>query len=120
MGLLATLFGNKKPEFTDRIWLTTASKMTDLVSQVRNAQERGVNAVVVTHFQATHRFVLEALDKAGVRVHAVTNSTNFPSSVLDVLGVDKPTVSNRVRSRTCRFEPKVEPTYAFARGIIPA
>ncbi len=85
MGLLEILFRKKEPEFAERIWLTTECKINDLVIQVRNGQERGVNSVVVTHFKATHRSLLEALDKGGVSFHVVTNSTQFPSNVQDVL-----------------------------------
>ena len=85
MGLREMLFGKKGPEFAERIWLTTEGKIHDLVIQVRNGQERGVNSVVVTHFKATHRSLLEALERGGVSLHVVTNSAQFPSNVPDVL-----------------------------------
>lgn len=85
MKVLKMLFGAPKPEFKERIWLTTERKMNDLVIQVRNSQMRGINSVVVTHFKTTQVSLIEALDRSGVSFQVITNSTQFPSNILDVL-----------------------------------
>jgi hypothetical protein len=84
MGILEMLFGKKKPKFSERIWLTKQGKITDLMNHVRNDQKCGLQSVVVTHFQDTLNTLLEALNKEGVPLHIIKNSSQFPSGVPDM------------------------------------
>ncbi len=81
MGILEMLFGKKKPEFTERIWVTKNGKVDDLLSHVRRSQAQGLNSVVVTHFQDTQQSLIVALEKVGASIHVIKNSSQFPSGI---------------------------------------
>jgi hypothetical protein len=78
MRLLNRFFGKKTPEFTERIWLTTARKFDDLVVQVRQCQSLGGLPVAVGHFPATLQRILHAFDKSGLAVRVVSSAPQFP------------------------------------------
>jgi hypothetical protein len=84
MRIFEMMFGKKKPQFAERIWLTTQGKINDLLSQLRSNTERGLNSVVVTHFQVTHQSLLEIFAKGGINCHVIKSSSQFPSSMPDV------------------------------------
>ncbi len=92
MGLMELLLGRKKPEFVERICLTTERKLAEIVGQVRADRERGVGCVAVTHFQATHRALLEAFDKDGVKGRSIANSREFPTNVLQLVSKEGSTL----------------------------
>lgn len=81
MRLLDRLFGKKAPEFTERIWITTARKFDDLVVQVRQCQSLGGLPVAVTHFPATQQRLLDAFDTSGATVHVVSSAPQFPAEL---------------------------------------
>ncbi len=83
MRLLDRLFGKKAPEFTERIWLSTAQKIDDLVAQVRRGLGVGVYPVAVAHFPATQRRLLEAFDKSGIAAHEISSPSQFPAELPD-------------------------------------
>lgn len=83
MGLFDRLFGMRGPEFTERIWLTTAGKLGDIVDQVRANIERGIYPIVVVHFRKSLKLLLDVLRKSGIRVQTVESSVKFPAQIAD-------------------------------------
>jgi len=84
MGIFEMIFGKKKPQFAERIWLTTQGKTNDLLSHLRSNAVRGLNSVVVTHFQDTQQSLLENLAKSGLTCHVIKSASQFPSGMPDV------------------------------------
>lgn len=85
MGMLEMLFGKKKPVFSERIWLNKQAKIADLLNRVQADHTCGRPSVVVAHFQDTLNMLLEIFGKDGVTLQVITNSSQFPSGVPDVL-----------------------------------
>lgn len=83
MRLLDRLFGEKAPEFTERMWSTTAQKIDDLVAQVRRCHALGAYPVAVAHFRATQQRLLDAFDKSGIAAHGISSPAQFPAELPD-------------------------------------
>jgi len=83
MRLLDKLLEKKAPEFTERIWSTSAQKIDDLVAQVRKCSTRGVYPVAVAHFPATQQRLLDAFGAGGIEARGISSPSQFPSEFPD-------------------------------------
>lgn len=73
MGIFSKLFGETAPVFDERIWLTDAAKVADLVQRVRGSSETGSYPLVVHHFEDTGASVESALKRADVSCRRFTD-----------------------------------------------
>jgi len=81
MGLLDRLFGKGVPEFTERIWSTTAQKFEDFLAQVQRCHALGVYPVTVAHFRATQERLLDAFEKQGIETQRISSPSQFPTEL---------------------------------------
>jgi hypothetical protein len=83
MRWLDRLFGKRAPEFTERLWSTTAQKIGDLVAQVRRCPALGLYPITVAHFRATQQRLLDAFAKSGIAAHGISSPSQFPAELPD-------------------------------------
>lgn len=82
MGLFEFIFrGGRQSTFEERVWLTAARRMDDVVAHVRAQRAQENFPVVVTHFKATREAVVAALSKAAVKTIVLSPPDIFPSDI---------------------------------------
>ena len=83
MGWLGKFFGST-PGFEERVWMTSARKLEDIVSRVHGSVAAGAQPIVIAHFRATGRLLEEALKKAGIEAE-VTGFDGLASKSNDIV-----------------------------------
>lgn len=83
MGFLSKLFGGKKPELVDRIWMNGAAKMADLVARTKQCVAEGQYPLTVYHFQETGEAVRAEFERQSVSCGMVQFFDTVRGSGLD-------------------------------------
>ena len=83
MGFLSRLFGGKKAELVDRVWMNGAAKMADLVEQTKGCAAAGRYPLTIYHFEETGEGVRAEFERRGISCGMVQFFDTVRGSGLD-------------------------------------